>query len=220
MLRRLTHIRVSAHLIQKVAVREVPSEESMRGWFDGFLGTGNLLPFAKSQSKLRAPDSINYPIPAACDHRLRWLNSFMSKEKPQPEVYRYAWFVPEDFIEWAIRVVLIAYARHILVCDDCSPEFASMIGLVYFYGTECGTGPQEFVSTDGHSQKLGQSLTRGDGSKPEQSPHSKQGSGSERWWIAFKTRKRKNLEKAPDVGLRRYMGSIPLDFEAYYPVCR
>jgi len=90
MLRRLTHIRVSAHLIQKVAIREVPSEESMRGWFDGFLGTGNLLPFAKSQSKLRAPDSINYPIPAACDHRLRWLNSFMSKEKPQPEVYRYA----------------------------------------------------------------------------------------------------------------------------------
>lgn len=81
MLRRLTHIRITSHLIQKVAVRDVPSDESMRGWFDGFLGTGNLLPFARTQSKLRAPDSISYPIPAVCDHRLRWLQSFMTPER-------------------------------------------------------------------------------------------------------------------------------------------
>ena len=36
--------------------------------WDGPFGIGNVLPFTRVQNKLRAPDSINYPIPCVGAH--------------------------------------------------------------------------------------------------------------------------------------------------------
>ena len=41
------------------------------------LGVNNLIPFGHVPSRIQKPKSINYPIPACGDHRLRWHYSFM-----------------------------------------------------------------------------------------------------------------------------------------------
>jgi hypothetical protein len=47
--------------------------------WDGFLGTGNAIPFSRVQNKLCAPPHIHYPIPAAGAHtrmmRCAWNNT-------------------------------------------------------------------------------------------------------------------------------------------------
>ena len=66
--RRATHVRISPRLIQKLVLRKFSEVKGAHAFFDGYLGTGNVLPFSRVQSKLRAPDSINYPIPAIGAH--------------------------------------------------------------------------------------------------------------------------------------------------------
>jgi hypothetical protein len=43
-------------------------EAVRKALWDGPFGIGNVLPFTRVQNKLRAPDSINYPIPCAGAH--------------------------------------------------------------------------------------------------------------------------------------------------------
>ena len=47
-----------------------------------WLGRGNLVPFSRTQKRIGdlhlRPASINYPIPAVADHRLRWQSRFMN----------------------------------------------------------------------------------------------------------------------------------------------
>jgi hypothetical protein len=50
------------------------------------LGGSNLLPFSRIQDPMQHPHSVNYPIPAVGDHRLRWHYSFMTGERPDATV--------------------------------------------------------------------------------------------------------------------------------------
>lgn len=43
------------------------------------LGHSNLIPFSRVPNRMRKPESINYPIPAYGDHRLRWHHAFMTQ---------------------------------------------------------------------------------------------------------------------------------------------
>ena len=45
------------------------------------------VPFSRIQDKLRKPTSINYPIPAVVDHRLRWFGRFMIPEPEKAECW-------------------------------------------------------------------------------------------------------------------------------------
>lgn len=51
-------------------------------FWDGLLGTGNVLPFAKVQNPVCRPSSINYPIPAVGAHsRPQWNWQILGSER-------------------------------------------------------------------------------------------------------------------------------------------
>jgi hypothetical protein len=55
-------------------------------FWDGLLGTGNLLPFAKLQNPLCAPPSTSYPIPAVGAHnRPLWCHASILYAEAQRE---------------------------------------------------------------------------------------------------------------------------------------
>jgi hypothetical protein len=64
-----------------VEIEHRPAQPLAIMFWDGLLGTGNALPFARVQNPVCKPDSISYPVPACADHRIRWMNSFMAPEK-------------------------------------------------------------------------------------------------------------------------------------------
>lgn len=68
-------------------MEEVPLDLSPReilATFDGPMGVGNLLPFAKRQNKLRAPAKLHYSIPACGAHN------------PPPVSLQEMYFMPES----------------------------------------------------------------------------------------------------------------------------
>ena len=56
--------------------------------WDGLLGTGNLLPFAKVQNRLMQPEKLHYPVPA-CGARDRRTSVYQTNYLP-PEMQRSA----------------------------------------------------------------------------------------------------------------------------------
>lgn len=75
---------IPAHTLQ-AQLRELAIEygeiEGVARWYDGPVGVGNILGFARIQNPKREPERHHYNIPALGDHRLRWLLRFLTPEK-------------------------------------------------------------------------------------------------------------------------------------------
>lgn len=60
---------------------ESQTEAIRQGYIDGAIGIGNLLPFSRIPN---GTEKHRYPIPAACDHRIAWMNRFMAMPALMP----------------------------------------------------------------------------------------------------------------------------------------
>lgn len=61
---------VKGRIVQKLKTRARAITEEIRGFFDGPLGVGNLLPFSRSRNPLLPPGSLHYEVPHAGDRGL------------------------------------------------------------------------------------------------------------------------------------------------------
>jgi hypothetical protein len=66
---------------------DVAMQSATGGFWDGPVGVGNVAPFSRVQNKMLKPETINYPIPALGDHRMRWQASFMVPESRKATCY-------------------------------------------------------------------------------------------------------------------------------------
>ena len=73
--RKLLAVRVAPMLIRMLRAQAARLfSELTIGFWDGPLGVGNVLPFAKQSDG----KPLHYEIPALGDHRRRWMNRFMA----------------------------------------------------------------------------------------------------------------------------------------------
>jgi len=63
-------------------------QEIQRGFWDGWLGTGNAIPFSRVRNKLLKPEPLHYAIPAAGAHTrmvsVKAINYVPPKEEADP----------------------------------------------------------------------------------------------------------------------------------------